>query len=132
MTCNHPQAHSNGYMTLPTTGSVRSYSYNPSALSGVRGDPLIAAYWADVDLRGVGAVHYRETCSSADLNAAATHIRCRYGGSYRPTSAVVTTWEGVGYYGRHTNKVYGSNCDIEDSASNYHYDDHHQYFFQHA
>ena len=36
-----PQAHSNGYMTLPTTGRVRSYSYNPSALLSVKGDLIL-------------------------------------------------------------------------------------------
>jgi len=45
------QAHSNGYVTLPTPGSTGHYSFTPSDLGSLSGDPMIAAYWADADLR---------------------------------------------------------------------------------
>ena len=92
-------------MTLPTSGSFRSYSYTPSSLSGVRGDPLIAAYWADVDLRRAGAVYYRETNSATDLSMATVHIQAAGFSGYQPSSAVIVTYDGVGYYNCHSDKV---------------------------
>ena len=105
--------HSNGYITLSTTNSVRRYGPRPSSLSSLRRDPMIAAYWADADLRcgpSTGKVWYRETTDAEDLNAAAGYVTCRYGNNYHPTSAVVITCKDVGYYNchGHSSKVYSA------------------------
>jgi len=100
------QAHSNGYVTLPTPGSTGHYSFTPSDLGSLSGDPMIAAYWADADLRaGNGSVFYRESAADFELNHASSLIQARYGGAYRPTSVIVVTWNETGYYNMHTDKA---------------------------
>lgn len=84
---------------------VNSYSFNPSPLTEIRGDPMIASFWADADLRGSGTVYYRESCNGSELLRAADLINDKYGEFSEPTSVVVVTWENVGYFKNHTDKV---------------------------
>ena len=71
-------ANNNGNITFG--GPVDSYT--PDAFP-VSGQPMIAPFWADIDTRGTGAVY------TASPNA----------------NTLVTTWNDVGYYGAHTDKV---------------------------
>ena len=96
------QAHSNGYVTFPDSSAVPVSYYNctPSALPGLRGDAMVAPYWADADLRERGTLYYRESQAADDLDNAEQHIQ-RYDSHFIPTSAVVVTWDNVGYFGGH-------------------------------
>ncbi len=71
-------ANNNGNITFG--GPVGTYT--PDAFP-VSGQPMIAPFWADIDTRGTGAVY------TASPNA----------------NTLVTTWNDVGYYGAHTDKV---------------------------
>ncbi len=75
----------NGYITF---GGGQG-SYTPTGLgSGYSGNPIIAAFYADVDTRGEG---------SALLS---------YGtGSYAGRNAFAATWNGVGYYSAQDDKL---------------------------
>ena len=66
---------------------------------------MIASFWADADLRGSGTVYYRESCNGSELLRAADLINDKYGEFSEPTSVVVVTWENVGYFKNHTDKV---------------------------
>ena len=66
---------------------------------------MIASFWADTDLRGSGTVYYRESCNMSELLRAADLINDKYGEFSEPTSVVVVTWENVGYFKNHTDKV---------------------------
>jgi len=67
---------------------------------------MIAAYWADADLRaGNGSVFYRESAANFELDHASSLIQARYGGTYRPSSVIVVTWNETGYYNMHTDKL---------------------------
>jgi len=85
---------------------VNSYSFNPSPLAEIMGDPMIASFWADADLRGSGTVYYRESCNGSELLRAADLINDKYGEFSEPTSVVVVTWDNVGYFKNHTDKVH--------------------------
>lgn len=68
----------NGNITF--NGSVSTYTPNAFPISS---QPMIAPYWGDVDTRGTGAVY-----------VAAPN-----------TDTVVITWNNVGYFSSHTDKV---------------------------
>jgi VCBS repeat-containing protein len=59
-------------------------AFTPSAINAGTDNPIIAAFWADVDTRGHGAVYY-------DLDAA--------------DGVMTITWDDVGYYSFGTNKL---------------------------
>lgn len=64
--------------------------------------PLIAPYWADVDVAGVGGtVWFRETVDTSVLRVAEKEIR-KYSNAYRTFRAnwtFIATWDNVGFYG---------------------------------
>jgi len=97
------QAHSNGYVTFPDSNAtpVFYYNYTPSALPGLIGDAMVAPFWADVDLRESGTLYYRESRTADDLRDAKQHIQSYDSNDFTPTSAVVVTWDNVGYFGGH-------------------------------
>lgn len=64
-------------------------TYTPSGLgAGYTGQPIIAAFFADVDTRGAGSA----------LTTYGT-------GTYKGLNAFGATWDGVGYFGSHTDKL---------------------------
>ena len=72
---------------------------------------LISPYWADVDTFPSmgGFVHYRQTTDPAILNLARDHIRVIFPVNFQtftPTFLLVATWDHVGYYRSHTDKVH--------------------------
>jgi hypothetical protein len=71
-------ANNNGNITFG--GPVGTYTPNAFPVSG---QPMIAPFWGDVDTRGTGAVY------TASPNA----------------NTLVTTWNNVGYYNAHVDKV---------------------------
>ena len=67
---------------------------------------MIAAYWADADLQaGNGGVFYRESAAEFELDRASSLIQARFGGTYRPSSVIVLTWNETGYYYMHQDKA---------------------------
>ena len=72
---------------------------------------IIAPYWSDVDIRplGGGNIYYRETSNASLLVTAENIIHSAFYPDYQdfsPTFLFITTWDHVGYYDRHTDKVY--------------------------
>lgn len=67
----------------------------------------IAPYWADVDLRGAGQVHYRQTTDPALLLRATNQIQAAFPASQNQTvtNLFIATWDSVGYYALRTDKV---------------------------
>ena len=82
-------------------------SYLPESLP-INGNPFIAPYWADVDLRAMtGNVFYRQTRDPALLARATNEIRAAFPMSQGVTvySLLIVTWDSVGYYPISIDKV---------------------------
>ena len=100
------QVNNNGVISFGAP--VTAYTPNPFPLSG--SSVLIAPYWADVDTFPSmgGFVHYRQTVDPAVLNLARDHIRAIFPldfYNFIPTLLFIATWDHVGYYRSHTDKV---------------------------
>jgi len=85
-------------------------SFNPISFDAYFTSPLIAPYWADVDTReeGAGTVWYRESFNESDLERAQTDIRNTFpemAYNFRARLLFVATWDHVGFYSLHVNKV---------------------------
>ena len=74
-------------------------------LSGT--DKIIAPYWADVDIRGSGAIYYRQTTDPSLLTRATSEIRAAFPMSQNITiqSLLIATWYRVGHYIVSSDKV---------------------------
>ena len=68
---------------------------------------FIAPYWADFDLRGTGEVYYRQTKDPILLARATNEIQTAFSLPHHvvATNLVIATWDAVGYFSRHTDKV---------------------------
>ena len=60
-----------------------------------------------MDTREIGIVWFREVNNSALLDTIGRDIRMTIGDilSFQPTSALIVTWDGVGYYSAHSDQV---------------------------
>lgn len=88
------QLYDNGYLGIGGGSS----SYTPTALPFKASyGGLVAPYWADVDTTTHGAIFYRETQDSGDLAEIAIDIQGVFEGGFTPESAVIVTWDDVGY-----------------------------------
>lgn len=86
---------------------MTAHTHNPFPLNG---SVLIAPYWADVDtIPSMGGfVHYRHTADPTSLNLTRDQIRAIFPVDFRnftPTFLFIATWDHVGYYRSHTDKV---------------------------
>ena len=82
--------------------------YTPEAFPLSESLQIIAPYWADVDTRGVGSVWYRETADVELLTRARDEIQVDFSinsDSFIPTYLFIATWDHVGYYNSHSDKV---------------------------
>ena len=81
--------------------------FDPDAFPLSETDGIIAPYWADVDIRGVGQIFYRQTDNSTLLTKAAKEIGNAFPTSKNltVTSLFIVTWDSVGYYNAKTDKV---------------------------
>ncbi len=97
------QVNNNGALSF--TKGVSQYTPDPFPLTGTL--QLIAPFWADVDTRGAGTVWYRETTESQLLVRARSEIQAAIAnqGSFSPNFLFIATWDHVGYYSRHADKV---------------------------
>ena len=84
-------------------------SYNPYVPIPlpVNGTSFIAPYWADVDLRGIGQVYYRQTTSPVLLARASNEIQTAFINhqNVNITNIFIVTWYTVGYYPKVINRV---------------------------
>ena len=97
------QVGSNGIISF--TRSFNSHAPRPLPLS--ENQRIIAPFWADADLRGIGEVYYRQTDNSILLARATNEIKAAFlmFQNVNVTSLFIVTWDSVGYYDRHTDKV---------------------------
>ena len=72
-------------------------SFTPSAITGSTSNPIIAAYWADIDTRG-GAVALSPGGTSTGSNLLWYDLDA-------VTHTFTATWDDVGYYSGQTNKL---------------------------
>ena len=64
---------------------------------------LIAPFWADVDTRTAGKVWFRETNDNTTLNKVKEDIDMEV--DFSPVSALIVTWDSVGYFSTHSDLV---------------------------
>ena len=86
--------------------AVSTYTPDPFPLSGDL--QLISPYWGDVDTRGTGSVWYRESINRVLLARAQNEIRAAFpviARTFSPFFLFIATWDHVGYYSSHTDKV---------------------------
>lgn len=70
--------------------------------------PALAAFYANVDLRGSGQVYYREDRDQRTLahaNGLVSRFYPRYQGRFTATSVFVATWHRVGYYKKNADRT---------------------------
>jgi len=79
----------------------------PRSFPLTRTDEIIAPYWADVDTRGTGDIYYRQTTDPSLLARATSEIITAFPDSpdLTITNMFIATWDRVGYYNQHTDKV---------------------------
>lgn len=95
----------NGLLTF--RGSYYEYSPRRFNNSVALGLPLIAAYWADVNIRRFGNIFYRQTNETGDIQTAEyyinAHLSLDFG--FRPTSLFIATWVRVAQFGQTSDEV---------------------------
>lgn len=95
------QVNNNGDVTFG--GAYAGYSPMPFPIAG---NPMIAPFFADIDTNGAGTVWYRTTTDASLLAKAASDIPPILSGpNFNPTWLFIVTWDHVGYYNSHTEKV---------------------------
>jgi len=83
----------NGSVTFNAAAS----SFTPTAITGATANPIIAAYWSDIDTRG-GAVTPSAGGTSTGTNLLWYDLDAT-------TNTFTATWDDVGYYNGQTNKL---------------------------
>ena len=91
----------NGVISLDR--SFNAFSSSPLPLNAAI--KIIAPFWADVDIRGTGNVHYRQTTDPNLVARATCEIKAAFPRSKRITNLLIVTWDAVGYYNRNVDKV---------------------------
>ena len=113
------QVSNDGILTFEAT----TLGFSPAPFSAVH-QKMVAPFWADVDTRlpsstpddliggskwpnDTGLVWFREENDKVLLNRAAEEIRTAFfdQSHFSPTWLFIATWDSVGYYERHLNKV---------------------------
>jgi hypothetical protein len=77
------------------------------------GNKIIAPYFADVDTTGppdvagdgLNDVYFSERTNQSDLIGIATIVNKAFGGAFTATRAFVATWDHVGYFSSHVDKL---------------------------
>ena len=87
---------------------VPGYTPQSFPISGSR--VLLSPYWGDVDTRpdpDGGFVYYRNTTDSTLLTKAMNQVRTLFPAfaNFTPTFLFIATWDHVGYFNQHTDKV---------------------------
>jgi len=84
--------------------------FTPSKLP-IKNRTFIAPYWSDVDTTGIGRIYYRQTNNPALLVRTTNEIQRVFPMSQdvNVTNLFIVTWDVVGYYDSHTDKVRSCN-----------------------
>ena len=88
----------------------RDFPLKVESVRGV-GGAFIAPFWADVDTRGgIGTVFFRSTTDVTILEVIKKVVHgskagFQFAAHFNPIWALVATWEEVGYYDMHGDKV---------------------------
>ena len=95
------QVNDNGVISFNSPFNVRT----PLRLRGR--NQIIAPYWADVDTRGAGQIFYRQSTDPSLLTRASREIQAALPASHNVTitNLLIATWNEVGYYSEHDDKV---------------------------
>lgn len=91
--------------------------------------PVIAAFYADIDTRGVGQVYWRASQQAEDVDRAANLVGQYYSkANFQPREVVVVTWDQVGYFDMKTDKVSRARMTIRDcrDPADKHFPNHHR------
>ena len=84
-------------------------SFTPEAFPIASRRVLLSPYWGDVDTRTSdgGFVYYRNTTDSILLTKATSQVRTLFPAfsNFTPTFLFIATWDHVGYFAQHTEKV---------------------------
>ena len=104
------QVNNNGLISFSRLPSPFEHTSVPFPLRGTYVDDsqVIAPFWADVDTRTRGTVSYRESTAQDDLTRAQRDIRTAFleqVDNFSPQSVFIATWDSVGYFDRHLDKV---------------------------
>ena len=97
----------NGNITFQSSLS----NFTPFAFPS--GNQIIAPYFADVDTTGspdvsgdgLDDVYFSERTNQTDLGVISTIVNQAFGGGFTATSAFVATWDHVGYFASHVDKL---------------------------
>ena len=82
------------------------FGYYPQVFPIIGGPRMIAPFWADIDTTGTGYVWYRATNDASLLSKAKQDIPYSLSGSnFSPLWLFIATWDHVGYYSNHVDKV---------------------------
>ena len=95
------QVNNNGDITF--NAAYGDYSPTPFPIFG---NPMIAPFLSDIDTRGAGTVWYRTTTDASLLANAIRDIPSILSGpNFAPVWLLIATWDHVGYYNSHSDKV---------------------------
>src|SRR5262252_1319437 len=86
----------NGSVTFNSATST----FTPSAITGATNNPIIAPFWADVDTRGAAPGP-----TGATPGGTSTGSNLVWYALDATTNTFTATWDDVGYFGSHTNKL---------------------------
>jgi len=91
----------NGYLSFSSRSAYSTTVGFPFKNPGVK---LICPFWANVDTTAGGAVYYRDASGSTTID---NEIRryFRSAASFTSTWVLIATWQNVGYYDNHADKV---------------------------
>ena len=95
------QVNNNGDITFNAAYS----GYSPTAFP-ISGNPMIAPFFSDIDTNGAGSVWYRTTTDASLLAKAVGDVpSILTGPNFTPVWLFIATWDHVGYYSSHSDKV---------------------------
>ena len=99
------QVNSNGHISFLD----RISAFIPQNFPLEQALPIIAPFWADSDTLPAdgGQIWYRESKDSTILSKIKNTIDSKFLAveSFIPKSVFIATWDHIGYYSRHTDKV---------------------------
>ncbi len=90
-----------------TFGVPPEINYTPLEFPLSTNIPVMAPFWADIDLQGTGEIYYRMSNNARDVQMAMDIITNAFPAEshFTPDDVIIVTWEAVGYYFAKTDKV---------------------------
>jgi len=75
---------------------------------GENSQTIVAPFWADVDSRGTGQVHFSESTNANLLDRVNREIKRVFPAQVPFTASYlfIVTWKGVGYFDSKTDKIW--------------------------